>query len=171
LHLTQPTEAGFVELRNIVSGKLHFAVRTLPARDSNAGVSFDAILPHQLRYVTQYPDFRAGGLNGYGTTGASLVQNREPCIERSMQVMALRYPSAAGQCAAASAGPFQAKAGERRQQEQLALFERYRRIEVPLITPLTLLRHHMRRLPDAYLAHQHYLAPYPESLALRSYTR
>ena len=53
--------------------------------------------------------------------------------------------------------------------ELLELFDRYRRQEVPLITPVTLLRHHLRRIPDPYLQKQHYFAPCPEQLALRSY--
>lgn len=52
--------------------------------------------------------------------------------------------------------------------EMLKLFEDYRRSRVPLATPLALLRHHLRKHPCDYLVRQHYLAPYPESLALRA---
>ena len=53
-------------------------------------------------------------------------------------------------------------------QELLAAVEAYRRGEVPLIVPLFLLRHHLRHHPDAYLAGQWYLHPYPDALGLRN---
>jgi uncharacterized protein YbgA (DUF1722 family)/uncharacterized protein YbbK (DUF523 family) len=53
--------------------------------------------------------------------------------------------------------------------ELLSLFESYRQQQLPLITPITLLRHHLRRYPHPYVSMQHYLNPYPEQLALRSF--
>lgn len=44
----------------------------------------------------------------------------------------------------------------------------YRTGQVPLIVPLTLLRHHLRRAPQPYIAQQHYLSPYPDELMLRN---
>ncbi|HYK88104.1 MAG TPA: DUF523 and DUF1722 domain-containing protein [Acidobacteriota bacterium] len=46
--------------------------------------------------------------------------------------------------------------------------EEYRKGFVPLIVPLTLLKHHVRRLNVAYLAGQVYLNPHPVELALRN---
>ena len=48
----------------------------------------------------------------------------------------------------------------------LAVLEDYRRGLVPRIAPLTLLRHHARRLDVAYLLEQSYLNPHPKELAL-----
>jgi len=48
------------------------------------------------------------------------------------------------------------------------IISRYRRGLVPLIVPITLLRHYLRRHPDAYLASQWYLAPHPDELMLRN---
>ncbi len=45
---------------------------------------------------------------------------------------------------------------------------RYRRGRAPLIVPITLLRHYLRRFPDAYLSSQWYLAPHPDELMLRN---
>lgn len=39
---------------------------------------------------------------------------------------------------------------------------------VPLVVPLTLLKHHFRRHPDPYIALQVYLQPHPENLSLRN---
>ena len=48
------------------------------------------------------------------------------------------------------------------------IIEAYRQGIVPLITPLTLLKHHLRSTDMGWLLGQVYLSPYPEELALRS---
>lgn len=53
-------------------------------------------------------------------------------------------------------------------QELLDVLERYRVGQVPLIVPLTLLKHHLRKHPDPYIAQQVYLNPHPEELMLRN---
>ncbi len=45
----------------------------------------------------------------------------------------------------------------------------YRAGLVPLIVPITLLRHHVRRLKIAYLEQQRYLDPHPKELMLRNH--
>ena len=49
------------------------------------------------------------------------------------------------------------------------LIEDYRRELVPLLVPLTLLRHHVRRLGIRYLLGQVYLEPNPKELMLRNH--
>jgi uncharacterized protein YbgA (DUF1722 family)/uncharacterized protein YbbK (DUF523 family) len=46
------------------------------------------------------------------------------------------------------------------------LIERYRHGEVPLIVPLTLLKHHFRQSPDVYIEDSYYMSPYPQELQL-----
>ena len=46
------------------------------------------------------------------------------------------------------------------------IIERYRNGEVPLIVPLTLLKHHFRKAPDPYIDDSYYMSPYPQELAL-----
>ncbi|MEJ2344457.1 MAG: DUF523 and DUF1722 domain-containing protein [Gammaproteobacteria bacterium] len=53
-------------------------------------------------------------------------------------------------------------------EELLALIDRYRLGQVPLIVPITLLRHFLRRFPDPYISRQHYLQPHPAELMLRN---
>lgn len=53
-------------------------------------------------------------------------------------------------------------------QEMQRLIGQYQRGVVPLIVPLTLLKHHLRQHPDAYLTQQVYLQPHPENLSLRN---
>jgi uncharacterized protein YbgA (DUF1722 family)/uncharacterized protein YbbK (DUF523 family) len=50
--------------------------------------------------------------------------------------------------------------------ELTELIDRYRRSLVPLIVPVTLLRHYVRKYEVAYLADQVYLDPYPDELML-----
>jgi len=52
--------------------------------------------------------------------------------------------------------------------ELLDTLEAYRRGELPLIVPITLLRHHFRRHPHPYVERQYYLSPHPRELMLRN---
>jgi uncharacterized protein YbgA (DUF1722 family) len=55
-------------------------------------------------------------------------------------------------------------------QELLALVEEYRQGMVPLIVPMTLLKHHLKRNPaPAWVWEQVYPSPYPEELMLRNH--
>ncbi|POF40572.1 hypothetical protein B0D71_19040 [Pseudomonas laurylsulfativorans] len=53
-------------------------------------------------------------------------------------------------------------------QEVQHVIGQYRHGIVPLVVPLTLLKHHLRQHPDPYIAQQVYLQPHPESLSLRN---
>lgn len=53
-------------------------------------------------------------------------------------------------------------------QELQRLIAQYREGIVPLVVPLTLLKHHFRRHPDRYIANQAYMQPHPEDLSLRN---
>lgn len=52
--------------------------------------------------------------------------------------------------------------------ELLDIIEKYRHGQLPLIVPITLLKHHLRRHPDPYISRQYYLEPHPEELMLRN---
>ena len=52
--------------------------------------------------------------------------------------------------------------------EMTDLIEQYREGLVPLIVPITLLKHHFRRHPDPYIERQYYLTPHPKELMLRN---
>jgi uncharacterized protein YbgA (DUF1722 family) len=53
-------------------------------------------------------------------------------------------------------------------QEVQQLISQYHQGIVPLVVPLTLLKHHFRQHPDPYIAQQVYLQPHPENLSLRN---
>lgn len=52
--------------------------------------------------------------------------------------------------------------------EMLEVIEHYRDGIVPLIVPITLLKHHFRRHPHEYIERQVYLTPHPHELMLRN---
>ena len=52
--------------------------------------------------------------------------------------------------------------GDRQELDETILA--YRKEELPIIAPLTLLRHHLRRVPDEYLEKQRYLESRPAPL-------
>ncbi len=52
--------------------------------------------------------------------------------------------------------------------ELLELIEAYRLGHLPLIVPITLLKHYFRRFPDEYIVKQSYLHPHPAELMLRN---
>jgi uncharacterized protein YbgA (DUF1722 family)/uncharacterized protein YbbK (DUF523 family) len=53
-------------------------------------------------------------------------------------------------------------------QEMIEVMDSYRLGQVPLIVPVTLMRHHLRRFPDDYISSHYYMNPYPEELMLRN---
>jgi len=54
-------------------------------------------------------------------------------------------------------------------QELLETFDLYRHEQVPLIVPITLINHYVRKYDQSYLKKQTYLNPHPLELKLRTY--
>jgi uncharacterized protein YbgA (DUF1722 family)/uncharacterized protein YbbK (DUF523 family) len=54
-------------------------------------------------------------------------------------------------------------------QEMLEIFDQYRRELVPLIVPITLINHYVRKYEQPYLKQQTYLNPHPLELKLRTH--
>jgi uncharacterized protein YbgA (DUF1722 family)/uncharacterized protein YbbK (DUF523 family) len=65
-------------------------------------------------------------------------------------------------------GYFRPHLDEESRRELLGLIEDYRCGLVPLIVPITLIRHYVRRFDAAYLRGQVYLEPHPKELMLRN---
>ena len=53
-------------------------------------------------------------------------------------------------------------------QELIEVLDKYRLGQVPLIVPVTLMKHHLRKYPNEYISKQYYMDPYPEELMLRN---
>jgi uncharacterized protein YbgA (DUF1722 family)/uncharacterized protein YbbK (DUF523 family) len=64
-------------------------------------------------------------------------------------------------------GFFKAHLSTEDKRELLELIEQYTLEQVPLLVPVSLLKHHLRRYPDEYLQAQYYLNPHPAELMLR----
>jgi len=54
-------------------------------------------------------------------------------------------------------------------QELLEIIERYRKEVLPLIVPITLIKHYVRKYDESYLKEQNYLNPHPIELQLRNH--
>ncbi|WP_243438219.1 YbgA family protein [Fundidesulfovibrio soli] len=67
------------------------------------------------------------------------------------------------------AGYFKKLTSPDERQELAEVIEEYRQGLTPLIVPLTLINHHVRKHCVAYLAEQAYLRPHPVELKLRNY--
>lgn len=49
-----------------------------------------------------------------------------------------------------------------------ALIEQYRCGHIPLVVPLTMIKHHFANSPNAYIDSQVFMTPYPDELQLRN---
>lgn len=67
------------------------------------------------------------------------------------------------------AGHFKKRLDASSKRELLACIDEYRRGLVPLVVPITLVRHYVRTLDVPYLAGQTYLEPHPRELMLRNH--
>ena len=68
-----------------------------------------------------------------------------------------------------AAGHFKRRLDAAARQDLAALIDDYRQGLIPLVVPLTLVRHHARRLDVEYLIGQRYLDPDPRELMLRNH--
>jgi uncharacterized protein YbgA (DUF1722 family)/uncharacterized protein YbbK (DUF523 family) len=66
-------------------------------------------------------------------------------------------------------GYFKRNLDDASRRELLSLTDDYRAALVPLVVPITLVRHHVRRCGVAYLEGQTYLEPHPKELMLRNH--
>ncbi len=68
-----------------------------------------------------------------------------------------------------AAGYFKRDLSKDEKQELQEVIEEYHRGLVPLIVPVTLLRHYVRKYDEPYLRRQYYLNPHPAELMLRNH--
>jgi uncharacterized protein YbgA (DUF1722 family) len=66
-------------------------------------------------------------------------------------------------------GHFRGRLDDGARAELLRLIEDYRAGLIPLVVPITLLGHYVRRLDVEYLMGQVYLEPHPKELMLRNH--
>lgn len=66
-------------------------------------------------------------------------------------------------------GYFKRQLSADEKQETLALIDLFRQGRVPLIVPVTLINHYVRKYHEPYLSRQYYLQPHPIELQLRNH--
>ena len=66
-------------------------------------------------------------------------------------------------------GYFKKELSADEKQEVISIFESYRALQIPLIVPITLLNHFVRKYKQPYLQQQVYLHPHPIELSLRNH--
>ena len=66
-------------------------------------------------------------------------------------------------------GYFKRQLSADEKQETLELIDLYRQGSVPLIVPITLINHYVRKYREPYLSRQYYLQPHPLELQLRNH--
>jgi uncharacterized protein YbgA (DUF1722 family) len=66
-------------------------------------------------------------------------------------------------------GYFKKQLSKDEKQELLDVFDRYRQEFVPLVVPLTLINHFVRKYDQPYLKSQTYLNPHPVELNQRTH--
>ena len=66
-------------------------------------------------------------------------------------------------------GYFKQQLSADEKQELLDVIDRYARSYVPLIVPIVLLNHYVRKYDEPYLKIQWYLHPHPDELKLRNH--
>jgi len=123
-----------------------------------------AILAHSPRHYGELGRLVAGAgprlaldtLQAYGARFAQALAIR---ATRARHVNVLQH----------LAGFFKRQLGDDERAELAEVIAEYRRGLVPLVVPLTLLKHHVRRLGLGYLADQVYLDPHPRELMLRNH--
>jgi uncharacterized protein YbgA (DUF1722 family) len=66
-------------------------------------------------------------------------------------------------------GYFNQQLSSDEKQELLEVIDHYRREYIPLIVPITLINHYVRKYDQSYLKQQVYLNPHPLELQLRNH--
>ncbi|NIF28598.1 DUF1722 domain-containing protein [Pantoea sp. Tr-811] len=87
-----------------------------------------------------------------------LMQALRRCASRGTHCNVLQHLS----------GYFKDALSQQDKDELQQLISQYQQGVVPLVVPLTLLKHYLRKHPDPYLQQQAYLQPHPDDLGLRN---
>jgi uncharacterized protein YbgA (DUF1722 family) len=66
-------------------------------------------------------------------------------------------------------GYFKQQLSSNEKQELLEVIDHYRREYIPLVVPITLIQHYVRKYDQLYLKQQVYLNPHPLELQLRNH--
>ena len=139
-----------------------------------AGLTRQALICFHERYKYQ---LMASHREHYQLLGRAVAQSADTPLAEfapayfSQLMAALKNPASRGSHSNVLqhlAGYLKRALSPPEKQELQQLIEQYRVGTVPLVVPMTLIKHHFRRHPDDYIARQSYLRPHPEDLGLRN---
>ncbi|MBT1119056.1 YbgA family protein [Stutzerimonas nitrititolerans] len=139
-----------------------------------AGLTRSALMAFHARYKYQ---LMATSRVHYQLLGRAVAQSADTPLQQfapwyfSQLMTALKQPASRGSHSNVLqhiSGYLKHVLSSSERQELQHLIEQYRLGIVPLVVPLTLIKHHFRRHPDAYIEQQAYLQPHPEKLGLRN---
>ena len=145
-----------------------FAMRN-PRWTAGALVAFHTA--HKLTLMAHSP--RAYAELGRLVAASKRIERAELCERYSAEFMAamkkLATPARHVNVMQHIAGYLRDRCDADSRRELTEVIEEYRRATVPLVVPLTLIRHWVRRFNIAYLKGQTYLEPHPRELMLRNH--
>jgi uncharacterized protein YbgA (DUF1722 family) len=121
---------------------------------------------HKL-IIMSHEDYRDLGQLLAGLTKASLLQVAEQYIKQLMLI--LKKPASRKNHVNVLQhiqGYLKKSLSADDKAELCEIIEHYRNGYIPLIVPLTLLKHHFRKTPDPYIDESYYMSPYPQELQL-----
>jgi len=146
-------------------------MRALFASRWSAGALVAFHTTHKLTLMAHSPS--AYATLGRLVAGAKRIERAELRERYSAQFMAglkqLATPARHVNVMQHIAGYLRDRCDTDSRRELMELIKEYRRATVPLIVPLTLIRHWVRRFDIAYLKGQTYLEPHPRELMLRNH--
>jgi uncharacterized protein YbgA (DUF1722 family)/uncharacterized protein YbbK (DUF523 family) len=126
---------------------------------------------HKLLIMAHSP--RLGASLGKLVAAANTIQNQAPHEQyQSLLMEALKLRSTVKKNTNVLQhlmGYFKKEISTDEKQELLELIEHYHRGNFPLIVPITLINHYVRKYDQSYLKGQYYLNPHPVELQLRNH--
>ncbi len=142
---------------------------TKPRRSCGALVAFH--LAHELQLAAHSPKLtkEMGTLTGTAkqVPAAELYPRYEELLVRTLALRAT--PGRSANVLRRAVGRLGKRLSPDEKREMLEAIEAYRQGRAPLIVPVTLLRHHVRRVGEPYLSVQSFLSPHPAETALRNH--
>lgn len=134
----------------------------------NEGLSAHALMDFHARHkliIMSHGDYRELGHLLAGLTKENLAQQADQYFLQLMGML-LTLPTRANHVNVLQhiQGHLKKDISREDKAELGQLIDSYRNYEVPLIAPLTLLKHHFRKSPDPYIQGSHYFSPYPGEL-------
>ena len=145
-------------------------LRELLAREPSRGALVDFHTRHKLLILSHSPDL-------YQRMGRLVARAPEPLDKlyqdyRKLLVEALREKTTRKKninVLQHMMGYFKNDLTADEKQEILEILDHYRNDSVPLIVPITLMNHYVRKYDQPYLKEQYYLNPHPIELKLRNH--